>query len=54
MMTTHRKFGSEDGQSLVEYALILLLVAVAVVAGLSGFGLSLSGLYDRIVTDLPF
>jgi pilus assembly protein Flp/PilA len=54
MLTSIGKFGTEDGQSLVEYALILLLVAVAVVAALTVFGLSLSGVYDRIVSDLPF
>lgn len=44
----------ESGQSLVEYALILLLVAMAVIAGLSGFGLSLADTYDLIAAELPF
>jgi Flp pilus assembly pilin Flp len=39
---------AESGQGLVEYALILMLVAAVVFAGLSAFGVSLSGLYDQI------
>jgi pilus assembly protein Flp/PilA len=42
---------SEEGQGLVEYALILVLVAVIVVAGLTAFGQGINGLYD-IVTAL--
>ena len=48
------KLKAEDGQGLVEYALIILLVAVAVVASLTGFGLSLAGYYNRILASLPF
>ena len=44
----------EEGQGLVEYALILILVAVAVVAGLTGVGVELGKTYQRIVTALPF
>ncbi len=42
------KRGAEDGQGLVEYALILMLVALVVLGGLSTFGVSLSGLYGQI------
>jgi len=38
----------------VEYALIILLVAVVVVAGLSGFGSALLSYYNQIATTLPF
>jgi len=48
------KLKAEDGQGLVEYALIIFLVSLAVVVGLSGFGLSLAGYYNRILASLPF
>jgi pilus assembly protein Flp/PilA len=44
-------FSSEEGQGLVEYALILVLVAVMVVAIISTFGDRLAMLYT-IVTAL--
>ncbi len=44
-MKEHR---SERGQGLVEYALILLLVAIVVIGALTLFGQGTSGLYDRI------
>jgi len=43
----------DEGQGLVEYALILLLVAAAVLLALSGFGVSLAGLYNQIVSAFP-
>jgi pilus assembly protein Flp/PilA len=54
MPTVQAKLSSEDGQGLVEYALIILLVAVAVIAGLTGFGVDLGGVFTKILTDLPF
>ena len=44
----------EEGQGLTEYALILVLVALAVVAGLTRFGVGMGVIYQRIVTVLPF
>ena len=38
MVGDRRRLREEEGQGLVEYALILLLVAVVVVAGLTLFG----------------
>ena len=38
----------EEGQGLVEYALILILIAVAVVVALAVFGTQLSDLYSRV------
>ena len=43
-----------DGQSLVEYALVIALVASAVVACVAAFGGGLSGLYHAILQQLPF
>jgi len=39
----------EEGQGLVEYALIILFVAVVLVAALTTFGGTLSGLYQQVV-----
>lgn len=44
----------EKGQGLMEYGLILVLVAVVVVGGLTGFGRELANLFDRILSALPF
>lgn len=40
---------AEDGQGLVEYALIILLVALVVVGSLVFFGAGLNTLYSTIV-----
>ncbi len=43
------KMQKEDGQGLVEYALIILLVVVVAVIGLTVFGAALSATYGTIV-----
>jgi Flp pilus assembly pilin Flp len=48
MFSTRRKFHGEKGQGLVEYSLILLLVAVAAVGALGVFGVSVSSVYTTI------
>jgi pilus assembly protein Flp/PilA len=47
------KFRDEEGQGLVEYALILVLVAVAVVAGLTMFGGVLGNVFSTVVDSWP-
>ena len=42
----------EDGQALVEYALILSLVSVVSVAALGLLGVGVDNILDTIVTDL--
>ena len=42
----------EEGQGLVEYALIIGLIAVVAIAALSASGTSVSGLFDKINTNL--
>ena len=42
----------EDGQGLVEYAFILLLVAVVVVAALTAIGLELKAFFESIAPHL--
>lgn len=44
----------ESGQDLAEYALLIGLIAVVVVASVGAFGTSLSGFYSNIVDSLPF
>jgi len=41
----------EKAQTLVEYALILLLIAVAVVGAVTIFGGQVNGLYQRVVDE---
>lgn len=43
----------EEGQGLVEYALILVLVAVGVVAGLTAFGGTLNSTFSKIASIWP-
>ena len=43
----------EEAQGLVEYALMLLLVALAVIIGLTAFGQAVEGLYQQVVNILP-
>ena len=43
----------ETGQTLVEYALIILLIALAVIGAVTLFGGSLSNFYDYIVNSIP-
>ena len=40
------------GQGLLEYALVLVLVALIVIAGVYFFGQSTSHLYNNIVTGI--
>jgi pilus assembly protein Flp/PilA len=49
-----KKFREEEGQGLVEYSLILALVAMAAVVGLTGFGVELRAVFQRIAVALPF
>lgn len=44
----------KEGQSLVEYCLILLVVAVALVAALGNFGITLNGYYiNNVANKIP-
>jgi pilus assembly protein Flp/PilA len=44
----------EEGQGLVEYALIILFIAIVVVAVLLLFGPALGNLYSTVVYSWPF
>ncbi|HEX6290746.1 MAG TPA: Flp family type IVb pilin [Herpetosiphonaceae bacterium] len=41
-------FTREEGQSLVEYALVLVLIAVAVIGILAVLGTNISGVFERV------
>ena len=43
-----RTLGSEAGQALVEYGLVLSLIALAAMAGITAFGGGVNGLYDTL------
>jgi pilus assembly protein Flp/PilA len=43
----------EEGQGLVEYGLILVLIAIAVVALVSVFGGQVEALYSEVMSKLP-
>jgi pilus assembly protein Flp/PilA len=43
----------DHGQDLVEYAMLLALIALVVVGGVTAFGTAISGWYDRLSTNLP-
>ena len=45
-----RMLQRNEGQGLVEYALIIVLVAVVIVSALGVFGTSLSGYYQSFTT----
>lgn len=42
----------EDGQALVEYSLILLLVALVTIAALTSIGTSVSGIIQTVAAAL--
>ena len=44
----------EDGQSLVEYALLLSLIALAVVTAITLFGTKINDFYGSANNRLPF
>ena len=50
MLFLHR----EDGQGLVEYALILVLVAIVVIAILTLLGPAIGDVFSRITAALNF
>ena len=46
------KMQNEEGQGLVEYALIIVLVSIAVIVALTALGTSVSTVFSTIVTSL--
>ena len=46
------KFSREEGQGLVEYALILVLIAVVVIGALKLLGVEVNTIFGNILTGL--
>lgn len=53
MKTINRFWKEEDGQGLVEYGLIIGLIAVVVIIALTTMGTSISGLLQKVNNALP-
>jgi Flp pilus assembly pilin Flp len=47
------QFRHEKGQGLLEYALILVLVAIVVIAAVTTFGLQVNDALDLVRTSFP-
>ena len=47
-----RRASAEDGQALVEYSLLLALIAVVTFGVVNEFGLGVSSLYSQIVSGV--
>ncbi len=52
-MSLHRLLVEEEGQTLVEYGLLVALIAVAVIAALTILGRKVSNTFNRINAALP-
>lgn len=44
---------AEEGQGLMEYALILMLIAIVVIVILAFFGTTLSNMYSSVIDLFP-
>ncbi|WP_298483303.1 Flp family type IVb pilin [uncultured Chloroflexus sp.] len=45
-------FAKEEGQGLVEYALILVLIAVVVITALTALGGNISALFNELAGEI--
>ena len=48
-----RRATAEDGQALVEYALLISLIAIVAFGAVEVFGLGVSSLFSKIVAVYP-
>jgi Flp pilus assembly pilin Flp len=46
------RLGAEDGQAIVEYALIVGLISVVAIAGLGAVGVDITTLFTRVSSAL--
>ncbi len=51
-IAVRRRIGAEEGQALIEYALILALVALLTIGVLQAIGQNVSGLLGRVSTSM--
>ena len=47
-----KRASAEDGQALVEYSLLLALIAIVAFGAVNEFGLGVSNLYSQIVSGV--
>ena len=52
MTVLKRLFYEEDGQGMVEYGLIIALIAVAVIVALGALGGGIKGIFENVNTKL--
>lgn len=51
VMPALRVLAREDGQTLVEYSLIVMIVAIAAIGALTQIGGTVRGFFDNLATD---
>jgi len=44
---------NEEGQDLIEYALLIVLIALVVITSLDALGPAIAGVYDSITAEFP-
>ena len=52
-MMVQKVLQKEEGQSMVEYGLIIALIAVVVIAALVVLGPKIAGLFSNVATNIP-
>ncbi len=52
-MMVQKVLQKEEGQSMVEYGLIIALIAVVVIAALVVLGPKIAGLFQNVATNIP-
>ena len=52
MKFMQRLWKDEEGQGLVEYGLLIVLVVIIVIAALAIFGDTLEGLFNKVNTEI--
>jgi Flp pilus assembly pilin Flp len=52
LVTAHIRIVREDGQAIVEYALVLALIAIVSIAALKALGLDISNLLDETSSQM--
>jgi pilus assembly protein Flp/PilA len=52
MVMLKRLFYEESGQGMVEYGLIIALIAIALIIALTNLGGALKGKFNEVITEL--
>ena len=54
MKLLKRLFGEEEGAGVLEYALLVALIAIAVIGGVTFFGEALNVFFQGLSGQIPF